>query len=684
MTMAVTMNNHNKSRHAAAARLRAVIAGFALALCGSVVAQNATITPNYKDADIRQIIEAVSDVTGRNFIVDPRVKAQVTMLSSTPMSADAFYETFLSILDVYGFVAVRSGDVVKILPDANARQIPGAETYGGGRPSSDDIITQVVEVQNIGAAQLVPILRPLIPQYGHLAAHPPSNMLIISDRAANVRRLLRIIGRIDQAGDEDIEVVPLEHATAGDIVRVLTSLTQAQRTEGAGQLGLVADDRTNSVLISGEKNQRLKLRTLIAHLDTPLEDGGNTRVRYLRYANAEELSTKLQTQFTGAGAQGGAPAAGQAAAGGLAAAAGGPVQIWADELTNALIVTAPPKAMRAIMAVVDKLDIRRAQVLVEAIIVEIAADKSAELGVEWAVDGSDDNNAIGITNFPANGPNLLGLAGAVSGGTDGSTANPGSAAAAIGTGITLGVGRITDSGTSFVALLRALQGDADTNIISTPTIVTMDNEEASIEVGQEVPFVTGQFTNTGAAAGAVNPFQTINRESVGTKLEITPQISEGESIVLKINQEISSIAQGATGAVDLITQERKISTSVIVENGGILVLGGLIDDTIRESDQRVPLLGSIPILGNLFRSRSTNTVKANLMVFIRPSILRSPVDTHLATSEKYNYMRELQTGEGVGLMPNTARPTLPPLETYVPSAPTEMPDEIMSGEELQE
>lgn len=681
--MKTAVNMHNQKSHtrkSLPARLRTLLAAAALAACGLAVAQNATITPNYKDADIRQIIEAVSDVTGRNFIVDPRVKAQVTMLSSTPMSAEAFYETFLSILDVYGFVAVQSGNVVKILPDANARQIPGAEAYSG-EAASDDIITQVIDVQNIAAAQLVPILRPLIPQYGHLAAHPPSNMLIISDRAANVRRLLRIIDRIDRAGDEDIEVVALEHATAGDVVRVLTSLAQAQRTEGAGQIGLVADDRTNSVLISGEKNQRLKMRTLIAHLDTPLEDGGNTRVRYLRYANAEELSSKLQTQFTGsgAGAQGG-QTGGQT--GGLGAAAGGPVQIWADELTNALIVTAPPKAMRAIMAVVDKLDIRRAQVLVEAIIVEITADKSAELGVEWAVDGSEDNNAIGIQNFPSSGVNLLGLAGAAAGGGE----DAGNALAGIGTGITLGVGRISENGTSFVALLRALQGDADTNIISTPTIVTMDNEEASIEVGQEVPFLTGQFTNTGANTGAVNPFQTINRESVGTKLEITPQISEGESIVLKINQEISSIAQGATGAVDLITQERKIATSVIVENGGILVLGGLIDDTIRESDQRVPVLGSIPVLGNLFRSRSTNTVKANLMVFIRTSILRNPEQTHIATGEKYNFMRNLQQQEGdIGLMPGKARPTLPPLETYKPATePEERPGDIMSGEEIDE
>jgi len=297
------------------------------------------------------------------------------------------------------------------------------------------------------------------------------------------------------------------------------------------------------------------------------------------------------------------------------------------------------------------------------------------------VDGSADNNAIGIQNFPSSGVNLLGLAGAAAGGGE----DAGNALAGIGTGITLGVGRISENGTSFVALLRALQGDADTNIISTPTIVTMDNEEASIEVGQEVPFLTGQFTNTGAAAGAVNPFQTINRESVGTKLEITPQISEGESIVLKINQEISSIAQGATGAVDLVTQERKISTSVIVENGGILVLGGLIDDTIRESDQRVPVLGSIPLLGNLFRTRSTSTVKANLMVFIRTSILRNPEQTHIVTGEKYNFMRNLQQQEGgVGLMPGKTRPTLPPLESYAPTEPAERPGNIMQGEEITE
>ena len=274
----------------------AMILLLALTLPG-LAQQEITITPNYKEADIRQIVEAVGEVTGRNFIIDPRVNADVTMLSSTPMSPDAFYEAFLSILEVYGFVAMETGDITKILPNASARQYPGfLGTDGAG---ADDIVTQVIQVQNVGAAQLVPILRPLIPQYGHLAAHPGSNMLIISDRALNVQRMMRIIRRIDQSNDEDIEVVPLMHASATEVVRVLTTLTQAPRTDGMPvTTSLVSDSRTNSVLIGGDKSERLRLRALIAHLDTPLEDGGDTQVRYLRYADAEELSTKLQQHFT--------------------------------------------------------------------------------------------------------------------------------------------------------------------------------------------------------------------------------------------------------------------------------------------------------------------------------------------------------------------------------------------------
>ena len=627
--------------------------------------QEITITPNYREADIRQIIEAVGEVTSRNFIIDPRVNANVTMLSSTPMSPEAFYEAFLSILEVYGFIAVETGGITKILPNASARQYPGfLGTEGAG---ADDIVTQVIQVQNVGAAQLVPILRPLIPQYGHLAAHPGSNMLIISDRSLNVERMVRIIRRIDQSNDEDIEVVPLTHASAAEVVRILTALTQAPRTDGVPvTISMVSDARTNSVLIGGDRSERLRLRALIAHLDTPLEDGGDTQVRYLRYADAEELAGKLQQHFSQqAAAEGAAPSA----------ASGTDVSVWADTQTNAIVVNAPPKMMRSLMSIVDKLDIKRAQVLVEAIIVEVLADKTSELGVTWAVSGQDSSNTpIALTNFPGFGSGVVQFGSAVGAG-DAGTANP---TGLIDDGITFGVGRIADEGTSFAAILRALEGDADTNIISTPTLVTTDNEEASLNVGQEVPFVSGSFTNTGAAAGAVNPFQTIQREQVGVKLTITPQINEGDSMLLKISQEISSIAPSVEGASDLITNERIIETTVIVDDGQILVLGGLLEDALRESNQRVPFLGSIPVLGGLFRSQKTDSVKTNLMVFIRPRILRDSVQSAFQTDAKYNAIRGVQLeGGNYGYMRSKQRPVLPPLENQSSGAsvdPQTMPE----------
>jgi len=628
----------------------------ALGLCCLMAAppawsQQATITPNYKEADIRQIVEAVGEVTQKNFIIDPRVAAKVTMLSSTPMTPDAFYEAFLSILQVHGYVAVTSGDLIKIVPDATARQYAGP-LGATGAAGGDDIVTQVIQVQNVGAAQLVPILRPLIPQYGHLAAHPGSNILIISDRAANVTRMLTIIRRIDQSNDEDVEVIRLEHASAAEIVRIMTALTQQPRTDGMPvSISLVADARTNSVLIGGDKSERLRLRALIAHLDTPLEEGGDTQVRYLRYADAEDLATKLQQHFT-TQAQ---ATAGQAAA----AASPNPVSVWADSQNNAIIVSAPPKMMRSLMQIVDKLDIRRAQVLVEAIIVEVIADKTSELGVTWAIEGSGSNTPIGVTNFPEFTSGVVQL-GAAAG--SGGTVDPTSL---IGAGITLGLGRISDSGVSFASIITALQGDADTNIISTPSIITTDNEEATLNVGQEVPFVTGSYSNTGGSAGgAVNPFQTVQREQVGVKLVITPQINEGDALLLKISQEISNIAS-STAAVDLITNQRIIETTVIVDDGEILVLGGLLEDVLRESDQRVPVLGRIPVLGHLFRSRKTDKVKTNLLVFIRAKILRDAAQMSIETNAKYNSIQKILQGkreEGVSLMPGQERPVLPPLE----------------------
>jgi general secretion pathway protein D len=647
-------------------RVRAsIVAGLGwacLALPVTALTQQATITPNYKDADIRQIIEAVGEVTGKNFILDPRVKAQVTMLSGTPMSPDAFYEAFLSILQVYGYVAVPSGDVVKILPDANARQVPGAETSAGGGRLADDIVTRVVAVKNVGAAQLVPILRPLIPQYGHLAAHPPSNILIISDRAANVERMLRIIDRIDQESSQDVEVLRLEHASAAEVVRVMTTLNQGAKAEGgaAPATSIVADERTNSVLISGDKNDRLRLRTLITHLDTPLEEGGDTRVRYLRYADAKDLATKLQTQYqkqatAAGGAQGAAPPTEK-----------GDVNVWADESTNALIMTAPPKIMKSMMAVIDRIDIRRLQVLVEAIIVEITAGKAAQLGVTWAVADADFDNVAAVTKFP-DGTGIVGLLGSIigSGSGDGDGGTPADTAGLIKPGISVAGGRISDSGTNFLALLEALESDANTNIMGTPILVTMDNEEAEIKVGQEVPFVTGQYTNTGATGGntSVNPFQTIQREQVGLTLKITPQINEGDAILLKIEQELSAL-QGTAGgeAADLITSNRSINTSVIVEDGGTLVLGGLIQDDLRESESRVPFLGSIPLVGTLFRSTKTDKAKTNLMIFIKPTILRDDAQAAFETDAKYNFVRNQQLAgdpDKVRLLRNETRPVLP-------------------------
>ncbi|MEL6870596.1 MAG: type II secretion system secretin GspD [Pseudomonadota bacterium] len=634
-------------------------------------AQEDIITPNFRDTDIREIIDAVHTVTGKNFIVDPRVNAKVTLYSSSPMSADEFYAAFLSILTVNQFQAVPAGGIVKIVPIAQTRQ--EAVKYQSALP--DELQTTVIRLEHVPAAQLVPLLRPLLPAHAHFGAVQSSNSLVISDSGRNINRIRYLIRQIDKPVESDIEIVRLAHASADEIVATINALNASGRADAAATgnaVQIVADARTNAVLISGPASTRLRTRTIIAQLDSPQEAGGLTQVRYLRYANAEELATKLsgQVQQSAAGGGGGQGAAPRAA--------NGDVNIWADERTNALVLTAPQALMRELMSVVDKLDVRRAQVLVEALIVEVTIDRDSSLGVTFAVDGSDSNTAVGVTDFDAaGGATVSGVAGGILGEDNAAIAS------AISTGLTLGVGRITDNGTSFAAILSALQGDANTNVISTPTIVTLDNQEARIEIGQEVPFITGQFTNTGGNNGAVNPFQTVNRERIGTLLEITPQINEGSAILMKIKQEISSISNSA-GAVDLITNERLIETSVIVEDGGILVLGGLIDDTLRETDQRVPILGSIPLIGNLFRSRTVDKTKTNLMVFIKPRILRDGVSTLSETNEKYNYLRDLQQGndEDVTLMRDARRPMLPPFEDMV-DEPTESapPPNIMQDDQ---
>ncbi len=620
--------------------MRALILAGGVALLAALAAQaQEDFTLNFQDADIATLIATVSELTGRNFVVDPRVKANVTVISATPMDAEGVYATFLSILQVHGFAAIPAGDVTKIVPEIIAKQEAGASVNEGRR--YEDMVTQVIELKNVSSTQLVAILRPLVPQAGHLAAYAPANMLIISDRSANVKRMTQIIERMDQTGDAEIEVVSLENASAAEIVRVVTGLNlgaEAKKTDPSAQgVAVIADERTNSVLISGDKSERLRVRSIITHLDTPVEQAGGTQVVYLRYAKAEDLSKILEgyAEQVQVG-EGAATAAKAAAAGGASSAAGGGsfpgVRILPDPDTNALVITAPPKTMRAIKSVIEQLDIRRAQVLVEAIIAEVSINKQRELGIDFAVFDNEDIAAAGLLSLdPA------AVATAVA------TDNP---AGLLRSGLNLAGGYAEEDGTQFAFLLRALAGDGNTNILSTPTLITLDNEEAEIKVGQEVPFLTGSFTNTGSGTpGAVNPFQTIERRDVGLTLKITPQINEGDTVQLKIEQETSSIAAGGTGAnaaQDLITNKRTISTAVLVESGATLVLGGLIDDQVTENETKIPLLGDIPILGNLFKSQTVSNDKQNLMVFIRPVILRSNAQADYYTRRKYDFIRNKQ------------------------------------------
>jgi len=622
-----------------------------------------TVTLNLKDADIGALISTVAEVTHRNFVVDPRVKGKVTVISSRPMDSDEVYQVFLSILKVHGFAAIPSGAITKIVPDVNAKQedIPTATDRDTGR--GDEMVTRVVEVKNVAAAQLVPILRPLVPQQGHLAAYPSTNVLVISDRAANVERLVSIIRRIDQVSDSEIEVIPLQHASAAEVVRVLTSLERsvpggAGKAQGGGAEGapvLVADERTNSVLLGGDRADRLRLRVLISHLDTPLDAGGNTDVVYLNYAEAKDLVPVL----TGVGKK----VEGEAQ--GKVSSPKGEFDIQADEAMNALVITAPPDIMRTLKRVISQLDVRRAQVLVDAIIAEVSMNTARELGVQWVFSGLNSGNGVspvGLINFTNTGNNIADIinsaADVVNGGTLPTPAG----------NVLLGGGKYDkNSNFNYLAVINMLASDSNTNILSTPTLVTLDNEEAEIIIGQNVPFVTGSFTSTGAggttgAGSAVNPFQTIQREDVGLTLKIKPQINEGDALKLNIEQEVSSIAPSVAGASDIITNKRSIKTSVMVGDGNVVVLGGLIEEQTGESVQKVPLLGDLPGIGALFRSKGGKVTKTNLMVFIHPVILRDSAVAEQNTSSKYEYFRALQLKEGkdgINLMPGKHAPVLP-------------------------
>ncbi len=649
------------------------------------------ITLNLKDADIRALISTVSKFTGKNFIIDPRVKAKITVVSANTMSAQEVYEVFLSVLQVHGYAAVATGSVIKIIPDVNAKQEPLPLISGRMKNAGDELITKVLRLDHVPAAQLVPILRPLVPQQGHLAAYAPTNSLIITDHAANIERLMDIIGGVDRAESDELEIVALKYASASELVRIINALSASAAKTEPSTLTLAADDRTNSVLMSGDRTARLKARTTIMNLDTPLENGGNTHVIYLKYAKAEnmvQILTGIQ-QSTASSNRGNAQAAANPAAAVAAAAAaargGNAIAenaiIQADEETNALIITADPNTLLNLKAVIRQLDIRRAQVLIEAIIAEITSTLNKDIGVGAVVDGTqktEGNIPIGISNLAGIGDILTGVAAGSAGLTR-------TAAPALGSGLSLVGGKTLSNGTRYGLLLRALASDSATNILSTPSIVTLDNEEAEIVVGQNVPFITGQFTNS--ATTSTNPFQTIERQDVGLTLKVTPQVNEGDTIKLVLEQETSSVASTSETSGPT-TRKRSIKTSVLVDDGGILVLGGLIEETANDTVTKVPLLGDIPLLGKLFTSESTSKAKQNLMVFLRPSILRDDADAALLTNEKYNYLRQLQQDEkyedGFGLLDDKP-PVMPelPVPEAAPAAPETASDPVSYDREGQ-
>lgn len=634
-------------------------------LLGLAVPAWAATTLNLKDADINTLITTVSEVTGKNFIVDERVKGKVTVISSKPMSSAAVYETFLAVLAVKGYAAVPAGSVIKIVQDSTARQEGGAAlSSGAGRPD-DDVVTHVYQIENVSAAQLVPILRPLVPQWGHLVAYGPSNMLIISDRAANVVRLGRLIEQIDRTGDREVEMVRLIHAGASDVVRILTTLTQQdkQADPTVKPATVIADERSNSVLIGGDKSERQKLLDIISRLDVPLTEDGATQVVYLRYASAENLAPILEgyAQQADASARSAAPAAQPAGGGG---GADGRTRIIADKDTNALVITGSPKSMKAIRNVIAQLDIKRSQVLVEAVIAEVSAAKSAQLGLDWLVFNENRIAAAAILD-----PSTLTLVGgaaaaAVTGTvpTAGLTQNP------LGTGLTA-IGGIDNrpGGTSIGAILKALQGDTDTNVLSTPSVVATDNEESELSVGQELSIATGSYTtSTGGVSG--NPFQTTQRKDVGLKLGVTPQINEGDSVALKLTLEVSQL-QGDPTSLNPVTSKRMLNTTVTVVSGQVLVLGGLIDDQVVTTDNSVPFLSRIPLIGALFQFSKVEKVKRNLVLFIRPAILRDVAEADYYTRRKYDAARDAQIKQNnrprSSVLPRGPTPMLPSYEDYL-------------------
>lgn len=570
---------------------------------------------NLKDADISAFIGQIADITGRSFVIDPRVKGKVTVVSTETMNTEAVYELFLSVLQVHGYAAVPAGDVTMVIQQNSVKQ-QGRDLQNKFKKQSQEMVTKVITIKNTPALDLVPILRPLVAKYGHLAGVKSANALIISDHASNINRIEQIIDRLDKSGSEELEVIQLKEAWVGNVVTMLQSLDpdkvaqgKGSSSSGAGSIRVVADERSNRLIIKGEKTSRERIRALIQQLDKPSYFSGSTKVLRLKYADAKKLAELLKNVMSGSDS--GNKEENKAK---------GKASIHADEELNALVVRAEPSVLKEIGEIIHELDVRRAQVLIESAIVEVTGEVSDSLGFQWAV--GDTDNPVAGTNFGNAGQSLSSIATGVAAGTP-----------TLSNGLTLGGFKETNGQIDFGVILQALESQSNTNLLSTPSIMTLDNQEAEIIVGQNVPFLTGSTsssTNT-------NPFTTISREDIGVTLKIKPHIHEGNELRLEVEVSAESVANTTVqGQADLITNKRSLKTMILAADEETIVLGGLISDDIVETESKVPLLGDIPLLGWLFKSKSTQHVKRNLMVFLRPTIVLDKQKATTLTQDKYN------------------------------------------------
>ena len=591
---------------------------------------------NLKDADIRAFVTQVADITGYSFVVDPRVKGKVTVLSSAPMNKNEIYDLFLAVLQVHGFTAIPGEEVIKVVQQVDAKQSAESLERFTEVPS-EQLITRVIQIDNANALELVPILRPLVAKYGHLAGVAAANALIVSDHSSNIQRIEQIVRELDSPSKYEVEVIQLEEAWVGDMVELLQELAPAELGQGGGdnaarKYSVTADERSNRLILRGDETFRDKMRELIRKLDQPSATGGTTKVIRLSHADAENLTEILK------GVMGEVAKESSGGSGGAGGSAGSgrntSFSVFADEGLNALVVRGEPSMMQEAEMIVKALDVRRAQVMIEAAIVEISDELGQDLGVQLALgDESGESTPVAGTNFNNVGRSLGDVLGAI--------LSDSVIAPATG-GITIGAGQRNENGVSWGVLLQALSTSAAANLLSTPSIITLDNQESEIIVGQNVPFRTGQSTVTGD--GTTNPFTTIGRRDIGLTLKVTPTISADGLVRLVVEQTTENIGDSVESASDIITNKREIKTTVLADDGETIVLGGLTTDDLQVNRSKVPLLGDIPVLGRLFSSESERRVKRNLLVFLRPKIMLGKADAVAATDEKFQSLWEINLG----------------------------------------